>query len=235
MANVALYLESPLTAEDVLEFRADHVAIATGARWAAHGIGRQNRTPVPADPAARVMTPDDICAGKSPEGPVVIFDDDHYFMGGLMAEKLRAAGHDVTYVTPAPDVSHWTHNTMEQGRIQTRLIEMDVQIVALHNLARIGDGFAVLDCVYTGREQHIACGTCIPVTMREAVDDLYHAVARAASGMAVPKTITRIGDCLAPGTIAAAVYSGHKYARELGEAPSGGVPFRRELPALAED
>jgi len=235
MANVALYLESPLTAEDVLEFRADHVAIATGARWAAHGIGRQNRTPVPADPAARVMTPDDICAGKSPEGPVVIFDDDHYFMGGLMAEKLRAAGHDVTYVTPAPDVSHWTHNTMEQGRIQTRLIEMDVQIVALHNLARIGDGFAVLDCVYTGRERRIACGTCIPVTMREAVDDLYHAVARSASGMAAPKTITRIGDCLAPGTIAAAVYSGHKYARELGEAPPGGVPFRRELPALAED
>ena len=45
---------------------------------------------------------------------------------------------------------------------------------------------------------------------------------------------TRIGDCLAPGTIAAAVYAGHRYARELGEPEAEGVPFRRELPRIAE-
>ena len=41
-------------------------------------------------------------------------------------------------------------------------------------------------------------------------------------------TIQRIGDCLAPGTIATAVYSGHRAAREMDAAVPGDVPFRRE-------
>ena len=44
--------------------------------------------------------------------------------------------------------------------------------------------------------------------------------------------LKRIGDCLAPSTIAAAVYAGHKAARGLDEAPVEGVPFKRELPAI---
>ena len=47
--------------------------------------------------------------------------------------------------------------------------------------------------------------------------------------------VTRIGDCLAPSTIAAAVYAGHRYARELDAEPVEGTPFRRELPALDPD
>jgi dimethylamine/trimethylamine dehydrogenase len=48
-------------------------------------------------------------------------------------------------------------------------------------------------------------------------------------------SVTRIGDCFGPGTIAAAVYGGHRYARELGEPQSDAVPFRRELPQLATE
>ncbi len=44
--------------------------------------------------------------------------------------------------------------------------------------------------------------------------------------------MTRIGDCLAPSTIAAAVYAGHRQAREMDEEPSEAVPFRREMIAL---
>jgi hypothetical protein len=40
---------------------------------------------------------------------------------------------------------------------------------------------------------------------------------------------SHIGDCLAPGIIAAAVYSGHQYARTYGEpADRDRAPFRRE-------
>jgi dimethylamine/trimethylamine dehydrogenase len=46
------------------------------------------------------------------------------------------------------------------------------------------------------------------------------------------KSVSAIGDCLAPSTIAAAVYAGHKAARGLDEAPAEGVPFKRELPAI---
>ena len=187
---------------------------------------------------AHILLPDAICAGDAAEGPVVIFDDDHYYMGGLMAELLRGQGHEVTLVTPSSDVSHWTHNTLEQGRIQKRLIEMDVKIVPLQNVVHIGKDHVTLSCVYTERERKIACGTFVPVTMRRPVDQLFHdLMARPELTEGGPQSINRIGDCLAPGIIAAAVYAGHRYARELGAGVNDPdrVPFRRELPQLAAE
>jgi dimethylamine/trimethylamine dehydrogenase len=153
-----------------------------------------------------------------------------------MAEKLRSDGHQVLMVTPAADVSHWTHNTLEQERIQTRLLEIGVEIVAMHSLAAIHDDAVELACVYTGRRQTRACGSVVLVTARLPEDALYHELTEDADalGRAGVVSVTRIGDCLAPGTIAAAVYGGHRYARELDEAVPDGVPFRRELPRLAE-
>lgn len=236
MPNVETYFDSRLSAEQVLDFTADHVVIATGARWCPSGVGRANHAPIPVEPGARVLTPDDICAGTVPEGPVVVFDDDHYYMGGLMAEHVRSKGHAVTLVTPAADVSTWTHNTLEQHRVQKRLMEMGVTILPLHNLVARGAACVTLECVFTERQHDIACGTLVSVTMRRPVDTLFHALQRLiTAGADGPKTLTRLGDCLAPGTIAAAVYAGHRYARELGEAATDAVPFRRELPALATD
>jgi dimethylamine/trimethylamine dehydrogenase len=234
MANVQTFLNSPLTADQVLEFAADHIVIATGARWCDSGVGRALNRPIPRDAKAVVATPDAIMAGLVPVGPVVIFDDDHYYMGGLLAEKLRTAGCDVTLVTPAGDVSSYTHNTLEQERIQGRLIEMDVKILALHKVVYLGATSVTVACNFTDRTNEIACCSLVPVTMRQPIDRLYHDL-RALVGPAdsARPTVTRIGDCFAPGTIAAAVYAGHRYARELGEAASDRVPFKRELPALA--
>ena len=47
------------------------------------------------------------------------------------------------------------------------------------------------------------------------------------------KSVLRIGDCLAPSTIAAATYAGHRCARDMDAPPSDEVPFKRELIALA--
>lgn len=207
--------------------------MATGSKWASHGIGRHNHDPIKTADGAIVLTPDEIAAGKIAEGPVVVFDDDHYYMGGVMAEKLRLEGLDVTYVTPAADVSTWTHNTMEQAKIQTRLIELGVKIILLQNLSSIETDHVELACVFTYRKQSLPCKSIVMVTMRESEDALYHALTENTDNSA--KTVTRIGDCLAPGTIAAAVYSGHRFARELGEPVPDGVPFRREFIALASD
>lgn len=236
MANVETFLDSRLDAAQVREFGADHVVIATGSTWRADGVGRENETAIDGSDSVNCFTPDDVIAGKSLVGPVIVFDDDHYYMGGVLAEKLRTDGHEVLLVTPAADVSHWTHNTMEQERIQAALLEMGVDVLALHNLAEIGDGQAEFSCVYTDRRQVRDCGSIVLVTSRNPNEALYQAmvndpVAMSAAGI---KSVTRIGDCLAPGTIAASVYSGHRYARELDEPPQEAVPFRRELVRLAE-
>ena len=55
------------------------------------------------------------------------------------------------------------------------------------------------------------------VTSRAPNDGLYHALRRRIKDGAdgAPQSLARIGDCEAPAIIAAAVYSGHRYAREL--------------------
>ena len=42
-------------------------------------------------------------AGAAINGPVLIYDDDHYYMGGLLAEVLMKAGHRVLFATPGLD------------------------------------------------------------------------------------------------------------------------------------
>jgi dimethylamine/trimethylamine dehydrogenase len=236
MANVSIYRDSRLTAEHVLEFGAARVVIATGSIWRRDGIGRAHSTPVPGLDGARIYTPDDIMAGATPAGPVVVFDDDHYYMGGVLAEKLRHDGLDVALVTPALAASAWTEFTLELQHIQTRLLELGIQIAANRNLIDFDGARAKIACVFTGRTSELPCASLVTVTARLPEEALYRALtakpeALSAAGV---KSVTAIGDALAPGTIAAAVYGGHRYAREL-DAPTaaGPVPFAREMPGEA--
>lgn len=139
MPNVEIYRESELGPDDVLATGADHVAIATGATWRRDGFGRDHPSGI-ADlgPAERIFTPDDIMAGRLPEGKTVLFDDDHYYMGAVLAERLRAAGLPVTLVTPESKAAAWCGYTAEQIRTQRRLLELGVEIVASHALTAFG-------------------------------------------------------------------------------------------------
>jgi dimethylamine/trimethylamine dehydrogenase len=218
MANVEVYRESRLGVEDVLAVGADHVVIATGATWRRDGFGRFHPAGAPdLGPAESLFTPDDIMGGKLPEGRVLLFDDDHYYMGPVVAERLRAEGIPVTLVTPGDRVGAWSAYTAEQVRGQRRLLELGVEIVTAHGLATFDGREAVVTCTYTGRTRSIAADSLVLVTARQPNDALYRELAQhaLASGSISPR---RIGDCEAPAIIAAAVYAGHRYAREL-EAP----------------
>jgi dimethylamine/trimethylamine dehydrogenase len=179
----------------------------------------------------QVLTPDDLLRGTLPDGErVLVFDDDHYFMGGALAEVLRAAGREVTLVTPESLASAWTTNTMEQGRIQGRLLGLGVGVVVSRALVRAGDGRAVTACVFTGGEREHACDAVVLVTGRLPNDELAGDLEAAATGASVQL----VGDAISPGTIAAAVWDGRRYAEELDSEPHGDtVPFRREVVELA--
>ncbi len=74
----------------------------------------------------------------------------------------------------------------------------------------------MLACGYTGSVRQIECGCLIPVTSRLPEDSLWQDLQamRPDWAQAGVTSVAQIGDCLAPGLIAAAVYSGHKHARE---------------------
>jgi dimethylamine/trimethylamine dehydrogenase len=230
--NVEVYLESNLTPANVLEFGADRVVVATGSHWRRDCIGRANRFPLAGLDEANVYTPDDIMAGTIPEGPVVVFDDDHYYMGGVLAEKIRSAGRDVTLVTPADVASIWTRYTLEVDHIQKRLLTLGIELACKRNLVGFTGGKAVVECIHTGQRFEIPCVSLVSVTMRLPDELLVLALNAEPAKLAEAgiKSVTAIGDCLAPATIAAAVYAGHRYARELDTTPLGdAVAFKREM------
>ena len=233
LASVEIYRESPLQAQDVLDFAAEHVFIATGSHWRRDGLGRSLRQSLPGLECLPVLTPDDLMAGVLPPSPVLLFDDDHYYMGSVLAEHLVARGVEVIFVTPAADVAAWTHNTLEQHRIQRRLLELNITIVPSHTLVRCTPQGLVASCVYTDRTRFIPAASLLLVTSREPEQDLYQALVNApervhAAGIS---TLKLIGDCVAPGTIAAAVYSGHRMAREF-DVPADSLVVRREVPYI---
>ena len=237
--NVEHYLESDMTAEEALGYGFDHVAAATGSVWRRDGVARWHTRPgtMPIG-ALPVLTPDDILAGTRPEGSrVAIYDDDHYYMGGVLAELLRSEGYEVVLVTPEALVSAWTENTMEQHRIQARLMEAGVDLLTCTAVSAVLDDGLATECDFTGREGRVGADAVLLVTARLPVDGLCADLRErrdewADGGL---RSVRAVGDALAPGTIAAAVWEGRRYAEEL-EAPtddSDSTPYRREVTAPA--
>jgi dimethylamine/trimethylamine dehydrogenase len=226
LPNVELYLESEMTPETLREFDADHIVVATGSLWRRDGVARHNVKPIPIVGGADVLTPDDILNGKRPRGKdVVLYDDDHYYMGGVVAELLRKESYQVTLVTPSYLVSSFTRASLEQARIQTRMLELDVKIVANQAVHAIAADHVTLSCVFTEREQKLEASSVVLVTAKNVEDGLYQNL----------PGFSRIGDCYSPGTIAAAVHSGRKLAEDFGTAPPDflDLPYRREVIELS--
>ena len=230
LPNVETYLASDLGAEEVIAFEAQHIVLATGATWRRDGKGRTHRTGLPISASAPdIFTPDDIMAEQKPgQGPVLVYDDERYIMAGLIAEKLAHDGYAVTFMTPATMVSPWTENTLEQHAIQRRLLEAGITIVTDRQLVSL-DGGTRHACIYTGREAESDAESVVLVTSRISSDSLWRELqTRAGDGTAPWKSLTRIGDALAPATVAHAIYAGHRYAREFDTEAPAGAPYLRE-------
>ena len=237
LSNVEIYLQNRLSVDEVLETGCSRIAIATGANWRRDGVGRGTQAAIAGSDTAQVFSPDDVINGVDIPGPVLVYDDDHYYMGGVVAEALKKRGLEVILVTPAAVVSSWTEYSLEQGRIQSRLHHLGVEIIALHNLTEIQPDSATLAYVYTGETRRIDIASVVLVTSLCPNDAFYHALVKREDEWAEygVDDVARIGDCYAPGTIAQAVWLGHKYARTLTESDYeyNKVPFDREIIELA--
>ncbi|MCP4332284.1 MAG: NADH:flavin oxidoreductase [Gammaproteobacteria bacterium] len=231
MANVEVYLDNRLTAEDILALDYQRVILATGAHWRGDGVGISNWQPIPGAQQSHVVSPESVFSDQPMVDPVVVFDDDRYYMGALIAEKLKRQGHDVTLVTPEAEVSPWTQNTLEQHRIQAHVLELGIKVVTSKNIIRVGSDEIELACVYTEQASMLPAASVVMVTSRTPNDELHLALTTDPallddSGIT---SVSVIGDCLCPSTIAAAVHEGHRVAREMDSPPQDpDMPFKRE-------
>jgi dimethylamine/trimethylamine dehydrogenase len=230
LPNVELFLESRLTAEDVLEQGCERVVIATGSRWETDLYSPME---VPSGRLDRqgVFTPSDLAEGASPEPPILVFDFDNYYLGGAVAEHLAKMAGAVIYATPAGHASAWTIMSNELPLVHQALAKRGVKVRTLCTLTAFDGETAALADLFTGAVDRLACRSVVMVGLRRPEDRLYHdLLARRPDWPdAGLRSVTRIGDALAPGAIVHAVHSGHLYAREL-DGLSSPVPYRFDQP-----
>jgi dimethylamine/trimethylamine dehydrogenase len=233
LPNVNLYAGNELSVDDILGLEHARVVIATGARWT-RSLYSTLELPVGELEGPDVFTPDDLAAGVHPEGPIVVFDFDNYYMGSLIAERLAQTVESVTYVTPAGQVSAWTIMTNEQPQVHRALANVGVTMLTLSRITDLVDGEAIISNLYTGAQRRLPCQSLVIVGARAARAPLYDELTarydeRVSAGIV---SVDRIGDALAPGAIVHAVYSGHRYARELDSVPRSDS-YLRDVPIIS--
>jgi dimethylamine/trimethylamine dehydrogenase len=238
--NVSMYPGSELQPGDILDLEHTHVVVATGARWTKMLYGT-NEFPIAALDAPGIYTPDDLAAGILPEGPIVVFDFDNYYLASAIAEQLANQGKDTTYVTTAGSASAWTLMTNELPLIHRALARAGVTIITLARVAGFDGEHLQLGDIFGGDGRRLPCRSLVVVGIRKPQDSLYEELIAqpAALERSGIRSVTRIGDAHAPGAIVHAVHSGHRYARELDvtsavrlEATLETPPYRRDFPVV---
>ncbi|MCY4138610.1 MAG: NAD(P)-binding protein [Rhodobacteraceae bacterium] len=207
-AQCGLYLDSTMDARDIAAFDCDTVVLAAGSKWRADGVGSTSFDAIDFGDVP-VFTPDGImsaCGRKLPHRATVVYDDDHFYMASAIAEHLCARGQPVMYVTPLPAVATWTEYTLEQSRIIERFGELGISIrvnTSLRNGPVLVDGFTG-ETMEIGQRNFVFVGARLPVEVK--------GVDQAISGSG---RLRLVGDCLVPGTIQSAIYSGYGVARDI--------------------
>ncbi|MGA0236091.1 MAG: FAD-dependent oxidoreductase, partial [Alphaproteobacteria bacterium] len=232
--NVQLFPESPMTAKDILGLEVDHVLFATGSTWAADTVGRHSASGLSEQAPSMLISAETVLRGEKIEAEhVLIYDDDHYYMGSVIALALKSAGHRVTLVTSAGRPCEYGVYTGEIYASNARLFEAGVEVVTNKMVTALEPGHAVAECTMSGRVERLECDLMIPVCRRLpnlALHDDFARLHEQGEAAAV-RSFARIGDANAPNTIAAAVYAGYRAGVELGKSVDlAEVYGRREHP-----
>ena len=111
------------------------------------------------------------------------------------------------------------------------MLELGIAVRTNRNVVEYDGSSVGLECTYTGRRETLPAAAVITVTSRLPNEQLVLSLNESAAALAKAGivSVTAIGDCLAPSTIAAAVYAGHRYAREYDQPASDAAAFQREL------
>jgi dimethylamine/trimethylamine dehydrogenase len=239
LRNVEFVPGTTLDASGVKEYGAEIVVIATGGYWATDGLNGCTHDAIPGADASQpwCLTPEQIMRdGKGVSGnSVVIVDNDGYFMGVSLAEKLASEGNKVTLMTHLGHIAPYMHFTLEAPNQHRKLHRLGVDIVTYHIPSRIEQGAVTATHVYDeeAHERTWEADAVVLVTQRRSNEALYRELKDRVGFDALREEeiigCYRIGDCEAPRLIADCVFSGHRLAREIdSENPEVPKPFIRE-------
>lgn len=232
-----------LDLDGVLDYGAEVVIVAAGARWADDGLNHITHEPIEGcdATASHVLTPEQVMLeGKLPPGPrVAVYDCEGYYVGSALAEKLADDGFEVRLVTPFGVPAPFTEETLEAGYVRQRLQERGVEVLVRRQITAV-EPSAVRLRSEAGTSAELAVDGVVLVTQRVSRVSLYEEL------LSDPRRLERhgismvyrVGDCVAPRLLADAVFDAHRLAREIeADEPAVPLPYLREepVPGLATD
>jgi dimethylamine/trimethylamine dehydrogenase len=239
LKNVEFIPDTALDANGVKEYGAEIVIVATGGYWATDGLNGATHATIPGADASlpHILTPEQIMVeGKEAPGErVIVFDNDGYFMGVSLAEKLALEGKKVTIMTPMGHIAPYMHFTLEAPNMHRKLHKLGVEVVTYHMPSKIEPGGVTAEHVYDtdGHSRSFEADAVVLVSQRRSNEALFREL-KDSVGLDALKAegidaLYRIGDCEAPRLVADAVFSGHRLAREIDtDNPAVALPFKRE-------
>lgn len=221
LRNVEIRLQERLTSEDILEYGADAVVVATGSRWSKDGLSSVTQAPISgfASFQGSVLTPElvmqssEVLTGMT----AVVYDCDGYFVGPGVAEVLRRRGCEVVFVTPHPTAAPFTSYTHEVVGYNRRMNELGVRSIYNASIVEAHPGGFSVESVFGAETQMVDADVIALVTQRLPNDETFHELASDEDALAAAEIrgLYRIGDCVAPRLIADAIFDGHRLAREI--------------------
>lgn len=231
LPNVSIYLDSKMNADDAINTDVHHIIVATGSSWTTDGIGRHRYSSFTNSQHPSIVSADRIMDNSHTEtGKYIIFDDDHYYLGPVLAAELLKRGNQVVLVTPLGRVCDWGRHTDEHHATNRHLFNSEIEIITNRLVENIDDNGVTISCVFTGVESHHKADWLIPLTRQQPNDSL-HQNLLSHKNIDNVQSVQSVGDCLAPGLIASAVYSGYETAINLErEISIDTVGFKREMP-----
>lgn len=240
LPNVQFIGSTTLSVDDIRDYGASHVVIATGAQWLGTGLTPGTHTPLSGvDGRDWVYTPEQLLAGGVRPAPgcrVTVYDAEGGYMGSSLAQQLADEGYLVSVVTPHAQVTAEGDLTLDGAVVRASLHDSGVAMYKEVCLTEIGDG------VLRGEGEFdepfsLETDALVLVTMRIPADDLYRQLVsdRSAPSESGIEAVYCIGDALSPRPLADAMFDGHRLAREFESSdPSVPLPYRREALRLVE-
>jgi dimethylamine/trimethylamine dehydrogenase len=250
--NVDLHLGiATMSADDVLNYGADRVVLATGSHWASDGRSSTCGPITGADASlAHVLTPFQVIAGKPVPGKrVLILDGDGHFMGLALAELLANQGRQVTYVCDGADIGEYGMFTMESFNNKRMLFEKGITTYRSHWVDLIEPGRVRLSYAFkygpdllgptsgriprndNGGEFDLDIDAVILATSRQSDTTLWRELNSRRADWAANdiQDVFRTGDCKAPAQLNQAIWDAHRLAREFDSPhPAYPLPWIRE-------
>ncbi|MDA8283013.1 MAG: FAD-dependent oxidoreductase, partial [Actinomycetota bacterium] len=215
---------------------AEIVIVATGCHWATDGLNSVTHETIPGVDTLNndwQLTPEDVTLGRKGVGHrVLVVDNEAYFMGVTLAQKLAGEGHEVHLLTQRASVGQYMDYTLEAPMMHRELHRLHVDMHAETHVERVEPGVVTAYNIWdASHKERFEVDTVVLCTARVSNDSLYRELkagkeALAAAGV---ESLYLIGDASAPRMIVDCIFDGHRLAREIDSAnPAIPLPFIRE-------